>query len=940
MGLTMHDRRRSSAAALLSLFVASGCSLTTDFDRFHGREDAGTERDAATADAGSDSGGCTATTDPCNGEDDDCDGTTDEDWDCPEVEHSAPSCTDGACTPLCEGGFADCDGVYDNGCEVDLTSPEDCGACGASCEGGSFCASEGCVAECPGGTMGCGRSCVDTSESVLHCGGCGEVCPTAAHSSPTCASGECGFACDDGWADCDGGTNGCETELGTVADCGGCGDVCSYPNGIPACAEGSCELSECTGGFADCDSDASTGCEADLSTAATCGDCATSCEDRARAVASCGAGGCEWACDDGWADCNGVGSDGCEASLADPSTCGDCSTTCPTELPVCSGGSCVTGCSGATPDLCGGSCVDIDSDPNNCGSCGRACDDPPHASPTCSSGTCGMACDDGYGECNGLPSDGCETNLRTASHCGACGSMCSLPHASATCPAGACLVSSCDTSWADCNGSPSDGCEIDLNSVDNCGGCGNVCSVSHGTPGCASETCVVEACDPGWGDCDYDYTTGCEAALVTYYRDMDGDGYGVDATTRPECPGWTVSGWADRDGDCDDSAFDVHPGATEACNRSDDDCDGFVDENVLAAEPAFSVYSGMMPQAVRVAWSPSLGQAAAIFWDWDAGGTKTLYLARAYPDGTAIGTTIELDSGANFYHPDVTAASGGWAVVFTRNEPTGGRDFGQFAMVSASGAVTWGSFPGPMTGTAGPSLPRIAYATGTDTVMIAWVEDRSGTANPDYVRFASYDSGTLFTSGQIDQHDSNDLTWPAITHLSSREFAVAWGSIDSLSGDGHSRYRRVDATFGTVGAIFSRDADAAVERDHEIAFAGPLDRIITAFMDGAPSLPHIAWSHISSNLLDYSGKLGLPSGATRALPGWAGDGAYTIAFGSTDTAGTLRRFRPSDNAPVPGDVPLGIGQVGDMASMTSGDYRHVLAFPRSNDVQLRFIGCM
>jgi hypothetical protein len=50
--------------------------------------------------------------------------------------------------------------------------------------------------------------------------------------------------------------------------------------------------------------------------------------------------------------------------------------------------------------------------------------------------------------------------------------------------------------------------------------------------------------------------------------DRDGDGYG----THPSCPG--------LERDCDDRNGAIHPGATEACNNLDDDCDGRIDEDL------------------------------------------------------------------------------------------------------------------------------------------------------------------------------------------------------------------------------------------------------------------------------------------------------------------------------------------------------------------------
>ncbi len=61
-----------------------------------------------------------------------------------------------------------------------------------------------------------------------------------------------------------------------------------------------------------------------------------------------------------------------------------------------------------------------------------------------------------------------------------------------------------------------------------------------------------------------------------YYTDADGDGYGDEATRRETCV--EEAGVVDQGGDCDDVHPAVHPGATEMCNGTDDDCDGDTDE--------------------------------------------------------------------------------------------------------------------------------------------------------------------------------------------------------------------------------------------------------------------------------------------------------------------------------------------------------------------------
>lgn len=57
------------------------------------------------------------------------------------------------------------------------------------------------------------------------------------------------------------------------------------------------------------------------------------------------------------------------------------------------------------------------------------------------------------------------------------GARCALPGAIATCAAGACTVASCLGGALDCNGDPSDGCEVDSSSsTAHCGRCNNPCA--------------------------------------------------------------------------------------------------------------------------------------------------------------------------------------------------------------------------------------------------------------------------------------------------------------------------------------------------------------------------------------------------------------------------------------------------------------------------------
>ncbi len=102
-------------------------------------------------------------------------------------------------------------------------------------------------------------------------------------------------------------------------------------------------------------------------------------------------------------------------------------------------------------------------------------------------------CAAGFGNCDGDPSNGCETSLNTVSNCGDCDSICSNPNGSTSCIGGACAPT-CAPGFDDCDGDPSNGCETDLNNdLNNCGGCDNVCPDAGGSPNCVGGICGVES---------------------------------------------------------------------------------------------------------------------------------------------------------------------------------------------------------------------------------------------------------------------------------------------------------------------------------------------------------------------------------------------------------------------------------------------------------------
>jgi hypothetical protein len=157
--------------------------------------------------------------------------------------------------------------------------------------------------------------------------------------------------------------------------------------------------------------------------------------------------------------------------------------------------------------------VDIDTDPQHCGSCANACM-VPNATPKCTAHACAVGtCSTGYADCNGLAADGCETNVETdATNCGACTNVCALANAVSECDTGSCAITTCNGPYRDCNGMAADGCESNIRTdPQNCGGCTNACVLANAVPGCAMGNCTIASCNPGFGDCNNDPTDGCEA---------------------------------------------------------------------------------------------------------------------------------------------------------------------------------------------------------------------------------------------------------------------------------------------------------------------------------------------------------------------------------------------------------------------------------------------
>jgi Putative metal-binding motif len=79
-------------------------------------------------------------------------------------------------------------------------------------------------------------------------------------------------------------------------------------------------------------------------------------------------------------------------------------------------------------------------------------------------------------------------------------------------------------------------------------------------------------------------TYGCTG--ITFYRDLDGDGFGgtLSGTTRDCSKPMYFSAVV---GDCNDNDERIFPGAKEVCNGRDENCDGKIDEGLAASATVY-----------------------------------------------------------------------------------------------------------------------------------------------------------------------------------------------------------------------------------------------------------------------------------------------------------------------------------------------------------------
>jgi hypothetical protein len=415
-----------------------------------------------------------------------CVDTTSDQANCYKCGNACPSgsvCQNSTCT--CPGGKAEelCGSAPNQICVYTISDHNNCSSCGTTCAIGGTCQASACT--CPAGQIQCTgdagpSSCADLTTDRANCGGCNNQCqPTQSCLNSACVL--CANITPAGAGIMCGTPLVCVDQQTDRNNCGGCGNKCLSSE---VCLGGMCI---CPTGETLCGSGANQGCVTLSSDQNNCGKCGTACTGGQ----VCSNSKC--VCPTSYHLCGSTCIPDNNESI---SSCGTTCAACPPPnggTPTCSGTppKCGQTCNGQT--LCGSSCVNTSTDPSNCSRCGNVCAGS-HAVEGCISSQCAVtACLTGFRDCDGVASNGCETSINTdVNNCGSCGHACNMIGGTETCVNGQCSEPVCNAPMANCDGNAANGCEINTSDdKNNCGSCGHVCPTGANCSGSQCTNCAA-----------------------------------------------------------------------------------------------------------------------------------------------------------------------------------------------------------------------------------------------------------------------------------------------------------------------------------------------------------------------------------------------------------------------------------------------------------------
>ena len=178
----------------------------------------------------------------------------------------------------------------------------------------------------------------------------------------------------------------------------------------------------------------------------------------------------------------------------------------------------------------------------DCGACGSECSLDHASNSTCSAGTCSPTCETGFADCNAATAnDGCEASLATASNCGTCGYACSHNGSSSQACVDNRCAPTCAPRYADCNATATltkdDGCELYLDALDRCSnGCDGAGVACGPTQVCNDGGCIAP---DGVAVLSVPFTGATQAQRFAELFPPSADLEGTTLTVRAYAPGAT-----------------------------------------------------------------------------------------------------------------------------------------------------------------------------------------------------------------------------------------------------------------------------------------------------------------------------------------------------------------------------------------------------------------
>ncbi len=552
----------------------------------------------------------------CNGIDDDCNATVDEDYVSESTscgvgacsQTGSTSCVDGSvedsCTPgtpaasdaTCDGVDDDCDASNDEDYTPESTS---CGVGACAAEGATSCVDGSVEDSCTPGTPAASDATCDGVDDDCD----GNIDEDYASESTSCGVGACGAT----------GATSCVN--GTIED--------SCAPGAPAASDATCDGIDdnCDGtedeGYVSQSTSCGVGaCGATGATSCVNGSVEDSCEPGTPAVSDA-------TCDGVDDDCDGIADDD---YVSQSTSCGvgACGATGATS---CVNGTVEDSCTPGSPAPSDATCDGIDDDCD-----GIADDDYVSQSTSCGVGACGASgstsclggtvqdnctpgspapsdatCDGIDDDCDGVADDE-YVSQSTSCGVGACGASgstsCVGGAVQDSCTPGspAALDATCDGIDDDCDGIADDDYVSQSTScgVGACGATGATSCVGGAVQdSCTTGTPAADdaTCDGVDDDCDGIADEDCEQCVPSASDDSTCDGVDDDcdgiadedfigAGTRcpfPSPNNCSRGRFVCIDGSAVDSCSLLDLPDDTTCDRFDDDCDGFVDESWLSS---------------------------------------------------------------------------------------------------------------------------------------------------------------------------------------------------------------------------------------------------------------------------------------------------------------------------------------------------------------------